>query len=190
MLQHQRSSVLAKSAGRDGWQNVIKKVALKYFWGWEVLTIEVRHMELLMNAIPFWQWILACGRHGKQSACTVRMQCGLGPCSCSSVGVGTRNANFIKLPFCSSCLSSSMILIALLNSLPQVLLALLLWYCTSFQRIFTKTRCVVCLNCTGTMGLKGNLTAGEIVEQLVHANAISKIRNIVFMVSRSRLQSS
>lgn len=32
------------------------------------------------------------------------------------------------------------------------------------------------------MGLKGNLTAGEIVEQLVHANAISKIRNVVFMV--------
>ncbi|KAF5830020.1 hypothetical protein DUNSADRAFT_15164 [Dunaliella salina] len=31
------------------------------------------------------------------------------------------------------------------------------------------------------MGLKGNLTAGEIVEQLVHANSISKIRNIVFM---------
>jgi len=37
------------------------------------------------------------------------------------------------------------------------------------------------------MGLKGNLTAGEIVEQLVHANTISKIRNIVFMVSAFKI---
>jgi adenine C2-methylase RlmN of 23S rRNA A2503 and tRNA A37 len=34
------------------------------------------------------------------------------------------------------------------------------------------------------MGLRGNLTAGEIVEQLVHANAVtSRVRNVVFMVS-------
>ena len=31
------------------------------------------------------------------------------------------------------------------------------------------------------MGLKGNLTCGEILEQLVHANSIKRIRNIVFM---------
>ena len=41
---------------------------------------------------------------------------------------------------------------------------------------------------TGTMGLKGDLTAGEIVEQLVHARKhVSAIRNIVFMVSQARL---
>lgn len=34
---------------------------------------------------------------------------------------------------------------------------------------------------TGTMGIIGDLTAGEIVEQLVHANNITKIRNVVFM---------
>ncbi len=34
---------------------------------------------------------------------------------------------------------------------------------------------------TGTMGLKGNLTAGEIIEQLVYANRVEKIRNVVFM---------
>ncbi|EFJ40175.1 hypothetical protein VOLCADRAFT_108314 [Volvox carteri f. nagariensis] len=33
----------------------------------------------------------------------------------------------------------------------------------------------------GTMGLKGNLNAGEIVEQLMHARAVTPIRNIVFM---------
>jgi adenine C2-methylase RlmN of 23S rRNA A2503 and tRNA A37 len=31
------------------------------------------------------------------------------------------------------------------------------------------------------MGIIGNLTSGEIIEQLVHANAICKIRNVVFM---------
>lgn len=40
--------------------------------------------------------------------------------------------------------------------------------------------CTFCA--TGTMGLKGNLSAGEIVEQLVHATRITPIRNIVFMV--------
>jgi len=31
------------------------------------------------------------------------------------------------------------------------------------------------------MGIIGDLTTGEILEQLAHANAITKIRNIVFM---------
>ena len=35
----------------------------------------------------------------------------------------------------------------------------------------------------GTMGLKGDLTAGEIVEQLVHAQRVTTIKNVVFMVS-------
>ncbi len=39
--------------------------------------------------------------------------------------------------------------------------------------------CTFCA--TGTMGIKGELTAGEIVEQLVHARALSPIRNVVFM---------
>lgn len=37
-------------------------------------------------------------------------------------------------------------------------------------------------NLAGTMGLKGNLTAGEIVEQLVHALRVAAVRNVVFMV--------
>lgn len=32
------------------------------------------------------------------------------------------------------------------------------------------------------MGLSADLTAGEIVEQLVHASSVSRIQNIVFMV--------
>ena len=40
--------------------------------------------------------------------------------------------------------------------------------------------CTFCA--TGTMGLKGDLTAGEIVEQLWHARAVAPIRNVVFMV--------
>jgi adenine C2-methylase RlmN of 23S rRNA A2503 and tRNA A37 len=43
--------------------------------------------------------------------------------------------------------------------------------------------CTFCA--TGTMGLKGNLSAGEIVEQLVHASQVAPIRNIVFMVRHS-----
>lgn len=39
--------------------------------------------------------------------------------------------------------------------------------------------CTFCA--TGTMGLVGNLMAGEILEQLMHANKIEKIRNVVFM---------
>ncbi len=34
----------------------------------------------------------------------------------------------------------------------------------------------------GTMGLKGDLSTGEILEQLAHASAVARIRNIVFMV--------
>lgn len=36
------------------------------------------------------------------------------------------------------------------------------------------------------MGLKGHLNAGEIVEQLLHARAVTRIRNIVFMVGLSQ----
>ena len=39
--------------------------------------------------------------------------------------------------------------------------------------------CTFCA--TGTMGLTADLTAGEIIEQLVHALQIAPIRNIVFM---------
>jgi adenine C2-methylase RlmN of 23S rRNA A2503 and tRNA A37 len=38
---------------------------------------------------------------------------------------------------------------------------------------------------SGTMGLKGDLTCGEIIEQLLHARSISNIRNVVFMVRNS-----
>ena len=38
----------------------------------------------------------------------------------------------------------------------------------------------------GTMGLKGDLTAGEIVEQLVHAQGVTRIKNVVFMVRCTR----
>ena len=43
--------------------------------------------------------------------------------------------------------------------------------------------CTFCA--TGTMGLKGDLTAGEIVEQLWHARSVTSIRNVVFMVRAS-----
>ena len=36
------------------------------------------------------------------------------------------------------------------------------------------------------MGLKGNLSAGEIVEQLVHALRVTPVRNVVFMVRARR----
>ena len=39
--------------------------------------------------------------------------------------------------------------------------------------------CTFCA--TGTMGLTSNLFAGEILEQLYHANQVCKIRNVVFM---------
>jgi adenine C2-methylase RlmN of 23S rRNA A2503 and tRNA A37 len=34
---------------------------------------------------------------------------------------------------------------------------------------------------TGTMGIIGNLSSGEILEQLILANNITPIRNVVFM---------
>ena len=40
--------------------------------------------------------------------------------------------------------------------------------------------CTFCA--TGTMGLIGDLTSAEIIEQLVHANRFAPIRNVVFMV--------
>ena len=39
--------------------------------------------------------------------------------------------------------------------------------------------CTFCA--TGTMGLVSNLSSGEILEQLYHANKVEKIRNVVFM---------
>jgi adenine C2-methylase RlmN of 23S rRNA A2503 and tRNA A37 len=51
--------------------------------------------------------------------------------------------------------------------------------CVSSQ-VGCQMGCTFCA--TGTMGLKGNLSAGEILEQLVHASQITPIRNIVFMV--------
>ncbi|GIL87433.1 hypothetical protein Vretifemale_15543 [Volvox reticuliferus] len=50
--------------------------------------------------------------------------------------------------------------------------------CVSSQ-VGCQMGCTFCA--TGTMGLKGNLNAGEIVEQLIHARAVTRIRNIVFM---------
>ena len=41
---------------------------------------------------------------------------------------------------------------------------------------------------TGTMGIIGDLTSAEIIEQVVYANQISKIRNIVFMGMGEPLQ--
>jgi hypothetical protein len=37
------------------------------------------------------------------------------------------------------------------------------------------------MSIAGTMGLKANLTGGEIVEQLVYASQIARVRNVVFM---------
>ncbi|GFH26948.1 predicted protein, partial [Haematococcus lacustris] len=39
--------------------------------------------------------------------------------------------------------------------------------------------CTFCA--TGSMGLKANLSCGEILEQLIHASSLAKVRNIVFM---------
>lgn len=41
--------------------------------------------------------------------------------------------------------------------------------------------CTFCA--TGTMGIIGNLSTGEILEQLLHAGRLERIRNVVFMVS-------
>lgn len=50
--------------------------------------------------------------------------------------------------------------------------------CVSSQ-VGCKMGCKFCA--TGSMGFKSNLSTGEIVEQLVHASRVSKIRNVVFM---------
>ncbi|KAL4539433.1 hypothetical protein Ndes2437B_g02191 [Nannochloris sp. 'desiccata'] len=50
--------------------------------------------------------------------------------------------------------------------------------CVSSQ-VGCQMGCTFCA--TGTMGLIADLTAGEIIEQLVHATRMSSIRNIVFM---------
>jgi len=53
--------------------------------------------------------------------------------------------------------------------------------CVSSQ-VGCAMKCVFCA--TGTMGMRGNLTSGEILEQLVHASRVlqnDKIRNVVFM---------
>lgn len=50
--------------------------------------------------------------------------------------------------------------------------------CVSSQ-VGCKMACTFCA--TGTMGLSGNLFAGEILEQLVLANRVVPIRNVVFM---------
>ncbi|KAH7423095.1 hypothetical protein KP509_12G039100 [Ceratopteris richardii] len=50
--------------------------------------------------------------------------------------------------------------------------------CVSSQ-VGCKMGCTFCA--TGTMGFKGNLSAAEILEQLVHASRITPIRNVVFM---------
>ena len=50
--------------------------------------------------------------------------------------------------------------------------------CISSQ-IGCKMGCRFCA--TGTLGIIGDLSAGEILEQLVHANMVTPIRNVVFM---------
>lgn len=50
--------------------------------------------------------------------------------------------------------------------------------CVSSQ-IGCKMGCRFCA--TGTMGIIGDLTSGEIIEQLMHANQVTKIRNVVMM---------
>lgn len=50
----------------------------------------------------------------------------------------------------------------------------MLWAASSVQRLVGDSP-------QGTMGLLGNLTTSEILEQLVHANNIEPIRNVVFM---------
>ena len=41
----------------------------------------------------------------------------------------------------------------------------------------------------GTMGLVGDLTTGEILEQLVYALGVAPVRNVVFMVKTSSVVS-
>ncbi|EWM27564.1 radical sam domain-containing protein [Nannochloropsis gaditana] len=57
--------------------------------------------------------------------------------------------------------------------------------CVSSQ-IGCQMGCSFCA--TGTMGIKGNLLGGEILEQLYHASGVASIRNIVFMGMGEPLQ--
>jgi sorting nexin-8 len=50
--------------------------------------------------------------------------------------------------------------------------------CVSSQ-VGCKMGCKFCA--TGTMGIIRDLTAGEIIEQVAHANSVTRIRNVVFM---------
>ena len=50
--------------------------------------------------------------------------------------------------------------------------------CVSSQ-IGCKMGCRFCA--TGTMGIIGDLTSGEIIEQLIHASRVARVRNVVFM---------
>ena len=50
--------------------------------------------------------------------------------------------------------------------------------CVSSQ-VGCKMGCKFCA--TGTMGIIRNLSAGEILEQVAHANSVTRIRNVVFM---------
>mmetsp|Transcript_6997 Transcript_6997/g.12992 ORF Transcript_6997/g.12992 Transcript_6997/m.12992 type:complete len:379 (-) Transcript_6997:90-1226(-) len=50
--------------------------------------------------------------------------------------------------------------------------------CVSSQ-VGCQMGCTFCA--TGTMGLRGNLSSAEILEQLLHAGAVESIRNVVFM---------
>lgn len=47
------------------------------------------------------------------------------------------------------------------------------------RQVGCQMACTFCA--TGTMGLKGDLSAGEILEQVLHASRVSPIRNVVFM---------
>lgn len=72
-----------------------------------------------------------------------------------------------------------------------MLLSCAIWACLTLScdhplaQVGCQMGCTFCA--TGTMGLKGNLSAGEILEQLVHASQITPIRNIVFMVIHWKL---
>eukprot|EP00127_Corallochytrium_limacisporum_P002685 Clim_evm121s134 gene=Clim_evmTU121s134 len=75
-----------------------------------------------------------------------------GSVSMDTVSMTTTGSLFKSNPRCTLCISS------------QVGCAMACGFCA-----------------TGTMGLSGNLSSGEILEQLWHANQLERIRNIVFM---------
>ena len=59
--------------------------------------------------------------------------------------------------------------------------------CVSSQ-VGCQMGCTFCA--TGSMGLLADLSAGEIVEQMVHASAYERISNVVYMASTARLLGS